>query len=720
MRKGCILIVDDEESIVKTLADILRDEGFEVLCARDGKEALYLINSQTPDMILLDIWLPGIDGIETLQMLKKMNSKIEVIVMSGHGNIETAVKVTKLGAVDYIEKPLSLDALLLAVGRALHRREPGDIKRQQVSLVGQIPRLIGYSPQMQRIRHLVQKARTSDVPVLIQGERGSGKELVARLLHHGSDRREGPFVKCPCAPLSNCPADQLLFGLAGGDVENRGTTPIKGSLELANGGTILLDDIDLLQHEVQRKLLQVLETRTIKRVRGKVPIPLNVRLIASCTMGLRQLQEQDLILPEFAAQLRQVYIEVPPLRERKEDIPDLTQHFLRVWAEEQGCPPKAIDDDAMAILLNYAWPENVKELKDVLERMVNTSASNRLGREDVPLTIQGASAHKHYSTRAENDLYRGTKRDSPGTFCLPSARYFQGTIVAHSTMPPTEQSVPLKQRTLSRSVVLYGQGLQSGLKTGIILSPLPPHHGIIFSNITSGETLPASVDFVVSTNFCTSLRKGRIAARTVEHILSVLHAYRISNLLVKISDEIPIMDGSAADFCQLVEEGGIEEQDAVVEEFVVDQCYHIGDIRSDTKFILVEPYDGLRVTYRLHYPQPLGLQEFTYEHRDGASYRREIALARTFAFVRDVEKMHELGLVAGGRLNNVILINEEKIINNVQLRFPDECARHKVLDIIGDLYLLGRPLRGHVQANMTGHTENVALVKQLRAAMLLP
>jgi two-component system nitrogen regulation response regulator NtrX len=718
MGKGYILIVDDEESIVRTISGVLHDEGFKVLCARDGKEALHLINSQPPDVILLDIWLPGMDGIETLQMLKETHSRIEVIVMSGHGNIETAVKVTKLGAFDYIEKPLSLDALLLAVDRALNRCEGGHNMSRQLLLSGQTNIFTGDSPQMQLIRQLVEKARTSDVPVLIQGETGSEKELIARLLHYGSDRREGPFVQCQCTPLSG-PADQLLFGLAGGDVESRETIPIKGCLELANGGTIFLHDIDLLQHEIQRKLLRVLETRTIKRVRGNIPIPLNVRLIASCTVGLGRLQDQGLVLPEFAAQLRQIYIEVPPLRERKEGIPALTQYFLRVCAEEYGCPPKEIDDDAMATLLNYMWPENVKELKNVLECMINTSATNRLGRHDVPLTIQGASSHKHHLNHTEPTLYQGTKRDSFGTFFLPSEHCLQEKIVAYRTRPLTDQSVQLKQRTLSRSVVLYGQGLQSGLKTGIILSPLPPNYGIIFSNITSGETLPASVDFVASTDFCTSLHKGRIAARTVEHILSVLHAYRISNLLVKISDEIPIMDGSAADFCQLVEEGGIEEQDARVEEFVVDQCYHVGDIQSDTKFILVEPYDGLRVTYRLHYPPPLGIQEFTYEHRDGASYRHEVALARTFAFVRDVEKMHELGLVAGGRLNNVILIDDEKIINNVQMRFPDECARHKVLDILGDLYLLGKPLRGYVRANMTGHTENVALVKQLRAAILL-
>jgi UDP-3-O-[3-hydroxymyristoyl] N-acetylglucosamine deacetylase len=180
------------------------------------------------------------------------------------------------------------------------------------------------------------------------------------------------------------------------------------------------------------------------------------------------------------------------------------------------------------------------------------------------------------------------------------------------------------------------------------------------------------------------------------------------------------MDGSAHAFCHLIEEAGIAEQDAVVEEFVVDQCYAIGQVSADTKFILVEPYDGFRVTYRLDYPPPLGIQEFSYEHQDSTSYRAEIAPARTFAFVKEVERMHELGLIAGGRLTNVVLIGEEKIINSTPLRFPDECVRHKILDVMGDFYLLGRMLRGHVRANMTGHTENIALVQKLRAVMPHP
>ena len=269
------------------------------------------------------------------------------------------------------------------------------------------------------------------------------------------------------------------------------------------------------------------------------------------------------------------------------------------------------------------------------------------------------------------------------------------------------------QRTLRRSAVGHGLGLQSGVRTGIILEPLPPNNGIVFRNIATGETIRASVDSVASTSFCTTLQNGDVTVRTIEHLMAALHAYGISNLQIQVGDEVPIMDGSAVSYCRLIEQCGVVDQEGDHDEFVVNRSFHVGQVDPSSKFILVEPYDGFKVSYRLQYPRPLGVQEFTYVHRSGSAFRHEIAPARTFAFVHEVEKMHDVGLIAGGRLNNVILLGDERIVNNVQLRFPDECVRHKVLDLIGDLYLLGGQLRGHVRANMTGHTENVALVKLL-------
>jgi two-component system nitrogen regulation response regulator NtrX len=692
MYKNRILIVDNETSVVQTLAAVLRDEHFEVSYASDGEHALHLMHTEPPDLVLLDIWLPGMDGLETLQALKKQYAEIEVIVISGHGNIETAVKATKLGAFDYIEKPLSLERLLLTMYQALHRRTQNldrtllPLAQQQSSI------LVGDSRQIQAVRHQLEQAWQYDTAVLIQGEEGSGKALVARLLHNGSERREGPFVRCKCARLTPHNVERMLFGCIAFP-DNGNNTLHKGYLEMANGGVLFLDEADHLPLEVQQKLLQAIETGAITRVGGKISIPLNVRIVASCTTDQTGSHHIRALLSGLNNLLQQNYIETPPLRTHKDDIPALTQHFLQMYGD---AAPKGIDNDAMAILLRYHWPGNVKELKNLLTRIVNTTGDGCLRLSDIPPVIRGFHVLRHNSNPAESLSDTGTR---------------------YNRERHANQNHRCGQRTLRRSVVLYGQGLHSGLKTGLILSPLPPNSGILFKDITSGETVPASIEFVESTDFCTSLQKGRVTARTIEHLMSTLHAYRISNLLVKISDEIPIMDGSAAAFCQLIEEGGIEEQSTAVEEFIVDQCYHVGDMTPDAKYILVEPFDGFRVSYRLSYPKPLGVQEVLYEHRDGSSYRQDIAPARTFAFLRDVEKMHTLGLVAGGRFNNVILIDNEKIVNSVQLRFPNEFARHKVLDIIGDFYLLGGPLRGHIKANMTGHTENIALVRQLRTAL---
>ena len=684
MYNSHILIVDDEESIVRTLAGLLRDKGFEVSCASDGKQALTLLHTESPDLVLLDVWLPGMDGIETLRALKEQYTETEVIVMSGHGSIETAVRATKLGAFDYVEKPFSFDNLILIVNQALNRRRLGSVQLAQQSGPYQSHLLVGESSQIHAIQYYLEQVQQSDTSVLIQGEEGSGKALVARLVHNGSERREGPFVRCKCVSLTEFNAARMLFGCIG-IPDDWQYTPTKGYLELANGGTLFLDELHYMPMETQKKLLVALETSTITRVGGKIPIPFNIRIVASYTTNPHSIPQSRGILPALATYLRQLSIDMPSLRDHKTDVPLLVQHFLRMYGVSS---PKEIDDDGMATLVHYSWPGNVQELKHTLKQMVYTTTGKRLSVWDIPPAVRSAHNLRLSSNPLEalthNDARRAQKysmqygrvprsRETADTAQRQqrSARVLRQCLhvdaLALTATPPSCQA---NQRTLRRSVVLHGQGLQSGLKTGMILSPLPPNSGIIFSNITSGETLPALIDFVESTDFCTSLRKGRTSARTIEHIMSVLHAYRISNLLIKISDEIPIRDGSAADFCQLIEEGGIEEQNTAVEEFVVEHCYHIGALQPNAKYILVEPYDGFRVSYCLRYPKPLGIQEITYEHQDGSGYRRDIAPARTFAFLRDVEKMHTLGLVEGGRFNNVILIDDEKIVNQCSTPFP--------------------------------------------------
>jgi UDP-3-O-acyl N-acetylglucosamine deacetylase len=271
-----------------------------------------------------------------------------------------------------------------------------------------------------------------------------------------------------------------------------------------------------------------------------------------------------------------------------------------------------------------------------------------------------------------------------------------------------------KQRTLSRSVVTSGQGLHSGVKTGLVLHPLPPNSGILFTGISAEATVQAHIDNVVSTGYATTLRNRGMSVATVEHFLASLHSYGITNLLVKVQSEIPILDGSAIDFCRLLDEAGVQDQDEECAAIVVDRAYQVGNANGE--FICVKPADTFSVRYELRYPKPVGTQDYFYRHRGPDSFKEEIAPARTFGFLRDIAQLEKMGLAAGGRLSNFILIDDEKIVNT-ELRFPDELARHKILDIIGDFYLLGRPIRGAVTARMTGHSDNIALLREIKNTM---
>jgi len=259
---------------------------------------------------------------------------------------------------------------------------------------------------------------------------------------------------------------------------------------------------------------------------------------------------------------------------------------------------------------------------------------------------------------------------------------------------------------------LSGRGLHSGDKTGLILTPLPPGSGILFGNISGGEIIPANIDCVVSTDYATSLQHKGSSARTIEHFLAVLHAYGITNLMIKINNEVPIMDGSALDFCQMIEDAGIEEQEEPLEEIIITKRHTVGEAENKKKFLTVEPADTFSIHYTLNYPRPVGHQEYAFTMEDADAFKREIAPARTFGFLKDIEALNEKGLASGGRLNNFILIDDEKIVNT-DLRFPDEFVRHKILDMVGDLYLLGRPLRAKITASMTGHSDNIAMAKLL-------
>src|SRR5438552_9228009 len=419
-----ILVVDDEENIRHTLRGVLADEGFEVLEAPDGRRALELLQHAAPRLAIVDVWMPEMDGIELVERMRNQAPGVPIIVISGHGTIETAVRVIRLGAFDFLEKPFPLDALLNVVGGAL-----------------------------------------------------------------------------------------------------------------------------------------------------------------------------------------------------------------------------------------------------------GTSA-------DATATAAAAAA-----------------LSGPATSLAPARRF--------------------RQRTIARSALVNGQGLHSGARTGLILQPLPPGSGIVFGSILSGETVPALVDHVDSTGYATTLVRGGMVARTVEHLMAALHASGVTNLLVKMQGEVPILDGSALELCALLDEGGLVDQPATVEELVVDQRYAVGSDDPARKGIAIEPADRFEVHYVLDYPPPIGRQELAFRFTDAEAFRREIAPARTFGFVEEIEQLEQMGLANGGRLNNCILVGKEGVVN-APLRFPDEFVRHKILDIFGDFYLLGRPIRGRVVARMTGHSDNAALLGVLRTRFGVP
>ena len=427
---GPILIVDDEANIRKSLEGILSDEGYNCALASDGADALSKLRSLHPSLVLLDIWMPGMDGIETLRHIKELQPRTPVIMMSGHATISTAIKATKIGASDFVEKPLELELVLGAIRRAL-------------------------------------------------GTQDADRSTAA----------------------------------------------------------------------------------------GEVVSPIDIQS-----------------------------------------------------------------------------PEGVPELHSVVFKKQ---------------TLRGA------------------------------------------LMP---------QRTLARSAVMYGQGLHSGKKSGLIFEPLGPNSGIHFVGVSDNRAIPAHLDFVGSTGYATTIHLGSTQVATIEHVMSALNAYGIGNLLIKCNGEVPVLDGSSVEFCSLFEEVGFENQIGDWHTIVVREPIRVDAGKAS---IRLEPCDSFEIDYTLEYPAPVGKQRFVFRLDDPATYRKEIAPARTFGFVRDIGLLQRQGLALGGRFDNFVLFGDEGPINDA-LRFPDEPVRHKILDAIGDLYLLGRRLQAKVVAHMTGHSHNIAVLNKVR------
>jgi UDP-3-O-[3-hydroxymyristoyl] N-acetylglucosamine deacetylase len=406
-----VLIIDDEKQILDSLSSILRDDGFQVYTAREGREGLKLFDAVRPEIVLLDIWMPGLDGLQVLKMIREKEKDAVVIVISGHGTISTAVEAVKMGAYDFLEKPLSIDKVLEVISRGLA----------------------------------------------------------------GEQKKTGK-------------AEEVKVGISKG--------------------------------------------------------------------------------------------------------PDI-----------------------------------------------------------------------------------------------------------------------FKQKTIGQSIVVYGVGLHSGVKTGMILLPMPEGTGIVFEHIPDGERIPAHIDYVFSVGYASTVKGKNCQVRTIEHLMATCHMYGITNLLVKVSEEVPIFDGSALEMCNNIEKAGIVEQKLGVGPLKIDTRISLANL-GDGRHLSIEPSDRFEVEYILEHPRPIGHQSYRFAG-DRDDFLQNIAPARTFGFIKDFERLAKMGLGSGGRVNNVILLNEEEVVNTT-LRYPDEFVRHKVLDLIGDIYLLNRPIIGKISAKQTGHLENIALVKELQ------
>ncbi|BFU95901.1 MAG: Nitrogen assimilation regulatory protein NtrX [Nitrospira sp.] len=364
-----ILVVDDEEAILSSLSSILLDEGYEVAAVKSGGEALRIFTTDPPDLMLLDIWMPEMDGLETLKRVRELVPTAQVMMMSGHGSIETAVKAIKLGAYDYIEKPLSLENVTLRVKHALDQHRLEQENRSLRTKVQRRFELVGQSPAMKQLHQLIETAGPTNSRVLIGGENGTGKELVARGIHQHSARADRPFVAVNCAAIPETLIESELFGHEKGSFS--GATSMKrGQFEQADGGTLFLDEIGDMSLSTQAKVLRALQEQQFNRVGGTKLMKVDVRVLAASNKDLLKEIEKGAFREDLFYRLNVVPIVVPPLRERREDIPLLIRHFLKLHGEEQGLRMKEITPDAMAVFEQYEWPGNIRELGNLVERLM--------------------------------------------------------------------------------------------------------------------------------------------------------------------------------------------------------------------------------------------------------------------------------------------------------------------------------------------------------------
>ncbi|MCS7026946.1 MAG: sigma-54 dependent transcriptional regulator [Bryobacteraceae bacterium] len=386
MRKNRILVVDDEPAIRQSLTGVLEDEGYEVCAVQSAEECLKEVRRHPYDVVLLDIWLPGMDGLEALQQMQEMalEDRPTVVMISGHGTIETAVKATKMGAFDFLEKPLTIEKVTIVVKNALGQRK---LEREVLRLRGETGlshEIIGESVPMKALRQQLRLMAGTNGRVLIYGESGVGKELVARAIHQLSPRASEPFVEVNCAALPEDLIESELFGHRKGSFPGALEDKI-GKFEKAHGGTLFLDEVGDMSLKTQSKVLRVLEEQRFEPVGASEYIRVDVRVVAATNKNLETEIERGNFREDLFYRLNVIPFSVPPLRERAEDIPLLANHFLKEFARAYGRKPKELTPEACAVLQDYHWPGNVRELKNLMERIVIMYPQTKIEARHIPL-----------------------------------------------------------------------------------------------------------------------------------------------------------------------------------------------------------------------------------------------------------------------------------------------------------------------------------------------
>src|SRR4051812_15441088 len=383
-----IMVVDDEAGVRGSLVGILGDEGYAVEAVESGEAALSALENRRYDLLLLDVWMPGVDGLEGLARVRTLDPEVPVVVISGHGSIETAVKAVRMGAQDFVEKPLALEKTLLVVKNALRQRK---LEAENRALKEQVEHrwvMVGESAVLHALRADIAQAAPSNGRVLIFGENGTGKELVARNIHHQSLRSAGPFVEVNCAAIPEELIESELFGHTRGAFTGA-LAAKKGKFELADGGTLFLDEVGDMTLKTQAKVLRVLQEQKVEPVGGTASVTVDVRVIAATNKNLEEEIRKGTFREDLFFRLNVIPFHVAPLRVRRDDIPLLARHFISELSAEYGKRPKELTRDAFEVLVSQAWPGNVRELRNIIERLVIMTPGDRIEARHLPASLAG-------------------------------------------------------------------------------------------------------------------------------------------------------------------------------------------------------------------------------------------------------------------------------------------------------------------------------------------